>query len=333
MSIQQRKMILMLIVLTAFTVPSLAYFLNRPSVRRLGVENLVLIYRSKSMIRIEYKPGRGAFFIRNPESYLTITPVGRKEEIVKLNFTLEVRGDAFLKSYDESLTISLDEILRQLKEESEHRQRPNITKNFYCAKSVIVDFNLKTREAYFNGKNIGILPFGITETHGNLDIVSVWLQDANSMKIDKAFPPATVARATPFGICIIDLSKGVWNITLLQNLAVLNLNKTTVGKFDISQLPPAFRKLTEMLETEKLELIIFSNASSSYLDYVFSGVRFEKTTGIPFDFNLPGGPMPVVEGANYLYNGRPIEYFPVVPLSYFLGIREHHGFFSLIDIK
>lgn len=35
--------------------------------------------------------------------------------------------------------------------------------------------------------------------------------------------------------------------------------------------------------------------------------------------------MPVIKGGTYPYDEGPIECFPVMPLAYFLGVREYHG--------
>lgn len=329
MDIKSGKTVLMLMVLAVFAVSSLAHFLNKPS-GKPGLENLVLIYSSRSLIRIEYEPGCEAFFTKEPEIHLTITPVSKKVEMVKLNFTLEVRGDAFLGCWNESVSIpKLDELLKDM---DKPKLRPNITENFYCSKSILVDFDLKTRVAYLDGKNIGILPFGITEASGSIAVASVWLQKSKSIEVNKVFPPDAVMRAIPFGTVTIDLVNGIGNLTIFQIPAGLNINKTQITKLNLSQMPQSYRKLAEILGKEKLEFIMLSNASSSYLDY-FAWIRIEKITGIPVDFRLPGGPVPVIEGGTYLYNDKPIEYFPVMPLAYFLGIRENHDSFSLTDVR
>lgn len=351
MNISSMKSILTLIVFVAVLSLASVYFLSKYLNNKVGLENLILTYKSDDFfICVEYKPGFTATFLGYPKIYLTVIPIGKDKEVVRLNFTLKINGDAILGKMT-SRMYNLSELEDDAKKQSSSYLLRNVSKNFNYSKSIVVDYDLKTRIAYLNGNNIGILPLGITETN-NVTVASVWLQDINSIEVDTTKSPNAVVRAVVIGNSTIDFSNstaksmlkvpsGVINETMISKISGLTIVKklqkywiiSKIEKIDINSLPPAYKELIEILGTRKLEFYILSNASNDYSENLLSFIQVEKSSGIPFNFVLAGGPKLIVEGGNYTFNGSVIKNFPVMPLAYFLGIRNSDISLYLIDVK
>ncbi|MGC9014241.1 MAG: hypothetical protein ACP5KW_07725 [Thermoproteota archaeon] len=351
MNVNSRKLFLTFIVFMAILSLASVYFLSKYLNKKVGLENLALVYKSyDSLICVEYKPGFIATFFRNPKIHLTVTPVGKNKEVVRLNFTLKINGDAILGKWP-NRTYNLSELEADAMKQPSSYLLKNISKNFNYSKSVVVSYDLKSRSAYLNGSNIGILPFGITETN-NITVASVWLQNINSIEVNTTTPPNVAVKAVVIGNSTFDFSNGtakimlkvppgVVNETMISKISGLTIVKklqkywivSKMEKIDTSSLPPAYKELIEIFRTRKLEFYILSNASKDYPENLLSFIQVEKSSGIPFNFVLAGGPKLIVKGGNYTFNGKVIKSFPVMPLAYFLGIRNSDISFYLIDVK
>lgn len=331
-----------LLVLLAIAFVSLAcsFLMNQPR-----LEDIILTYNgSNNLVYVEYKPGFTALFLNPKKFTLSIVPIGKVRTLVKLNFTLELYGDAVLGKWPKHIVENLDELGPSI-------SQLNVTRNFLYTKSILIDYDIKTRNAYLNGSNIGILPFGINFNE-SVNIMSVWLQDINSEKLNLSFPPSLFVKAVLVGNSTLDFSNNTSKIvikvpittneTMLSRLPGLKIIKkfpnylvvSRTEKIEEDHLPPAYKELAEILGTRRLEFAIYSNSSAAYSDFLLSSIQFEKTTGIPFIFSLSGGPKLLVKGGNYTFNGKPIRYFPVSPLAYFLGLRNFDYIsFYLTNVK
>lgn len=313
---------LMIFVVIVF-VPLMYSFLMNLPMNSPKLEHLILTYNgSNKLVYVEYKPGSTALFLNPKKFVLIVTPTSENESFVKLNFTLELYGDAVLGRWPNHFVksiVDLKSLASQL----------NITQNFSYIKHVIVDYDVRMRVAYINGSNIGILPFGITNIEDNVVITSIWLQDINSEKLNLSLPPKLVVTAEPTGNSTLDFSKGTAITTIdLKFQNGTNMHKRISKDIkSLEPLPRSYQELMNILKTSKLEFVTLSNISASYPFFHLSFTQVEKFTGIPLYFSLSGGPKLLVKEGNYTFNGKPVKDFPISPLAYFLGLRN----FDYID--